>query len=102
LTTGTSILHDLIQQDNNAASSLTSTDAMLMTPLHVRCCNPTASIESIPMLKATLLQAASMRNVMYKTPLMMLLVITSEQYSRFGVEDEDDKGELLPLVVLLK
>jgi hypothetical protein len=92
-----SILHDLIQQHD--ASMLTSTDAMLMTPLHVLCCNPTATIEMIQMLKDVQVEASSMRNVMGKTPLMLLLETKSrEKYS--GFHDED--GNLLPVVGLLE
>jgi hypothetical protein len=44
-----SILQNLTQQH---ASMLTVTDAMLMTPLHILCCNPTATTEMIQLLKA--------------------------------------------------
>jgi hypothetical protein len=94
--TNTSNLHDLIQQ--HSASMLTSTDTMLMTPLHVLCCNPTATLEMIQMLKAAQPDAASMRNVMDKTPLMMLLESKNEDYSTF----HDEHGQLLPLVGLLE
>jgi hypothetical protein len=94
--TETTNLRSLLQQHN--ASMLTSTDAMIMTPLHVLCCNPTATLESIQMLKAAQPDAASMRNVMNKTPLMMLLETKSDKYSAFHDED----GQLLPLVGLLE
>jgi hypothetical protein len=92
----TSNLHNLIQQ--HGSSMLTSTDAMLMTPLHVLCCNPTATIKMIQMLKAAQPLAASTRNVMNETPLMILLRTKSEKYSAFHDED----GQLLPLVGLLE
>jgi hypothetical protein len=95
--TNTSNLHNLIQQ-HSGTSILTSTDAMLMTPLHVLCCNPTASLESIQILKAAQPDAASMRNVMNKTPLMMLLESKNENYSIF----HDERGQLLSLVGLLE
>jgi hypothetical protein len=96
LATSTSILHKLIQQ--HSASALTSTDAMLMTPLHILCCNPTTALEMIQMLKAAQPYAASMKNVMNKTPLMMLLESKNEKYSTF----HDERGQLLPLVGLLE
>jgi hypothetical protein len=95
--TETSNLCNLIQQ-HSGASMLTSTDAMLMTPLHVLCCNPTATLEMIQLLKAAQPDAASMRNVMNKTPLMMHLESKNEKYSAFHDED----GQLLPLVGLLE
>jgi hypothetical protein len=95
--TNTNNLHDLIQQ-HSGTSMFTSTDAMLMTPLHVLCCNPTATLEMIQMLKAAQPDAASMRNVMNKTPLMMLLESKSKNYSAF----HDEGGQLLPLVGLLE
>jgi hypothetical protein len=95
--TNTNYLHDLIQQ-HSGTSMLTSTDAMLMTPLHVLCCNPAATLEMIQMLKAAQPDAASMRNVMDKTPLMMLLESKNENYSAL----HDTDGQLLPLVGLLE
>ncbi len=95
--TNTNNLPNLIQQ-HSGTSMLTSTDAMLMTPLHVLCCNPTATLEMIQMLKAAQPDAASRRNVMDKTPLMMLLESKSKNYSAFHDED----GQLLPLVGLLE
>jgi hypothetical protein len=50
------------------------------------------------MLKAAQPDAASMRNVMDKTPLMMLLESKNEKYSTF----HDEGGQLLPLVGLLE
>jgi hypothetical protein len=92
-----SILQNLIQQH---PSMLTVTDVMIMTPLHIPlCCNPTATTEMIQLLKATQPHASSMRNVMNKTPLMMLLESKSrEEYN--ALHDAD--GQLLPLVGLLK
>jgi hypothetical protein len=78
-------------------SMLTVTDAMLMTPLHILCCNPTATTEMIQVLQAAQPDAASMRNVMNKTPLMMLLESKSSKYNVFH-----DDGQLLPLVGLLE
>jgi hypothetical protein len=92
-----SILHNLIVHQHDA-SMLTSTDAMLMTPLYVLCCNLTVTNVLIQMLKATQPHASSMRNVMNKTPLMMLVEAKSEKCSAFHVED----GQLLPLVGLLE
>jgi hypothetical protein len=94
--TNTSNLCNLIQ--NSGTSMFTSTDAMLMTPLHVLCCNPTATLEMIQMLKAADPDAASMTNVMNKTPLMMLLESKSKNYNAF----HDERGQLLPLVRLLE
>jgi hypothetical protein len=94
--TNKSNLHDLIQQ--HSASMLISTDAMLMNPLHVLCCNPAATLEMIQMLKVAQPDAASRRNVMDKTPLMMLLESKNEDYSTF----HDERGQLLPLVGLLE
>jgi hypothetical protein len=91
-----SILQNLIQQH---ASMLTVTDAMLMTPLHILCCNPTATTEMIQLLKAAQPHASSMRNVMNKTPLMMLL--ESRSRKKYNALHDAD-GQLLPLVGLLK
>jgi hypothetical protein len=91
-----SILQNLTQQH---ASMLTVTDAMLMTPLHILCCNPTATLEMIQLLKAAQPHAASMRNVMNKTPLMMLL--ESKSHEKYNALHDAD-GQLLPLVGLLK
>jgi hypothetical protein len=77
---------------------LTSSDAMLMTPLHILCCNLAATLESIQMLKAAQPPAASMRNVMHKAPLMLLLESRSKKYRAFYSED----GQLLSLVGLLE
>jgi hypothetical protein len=76
---------------------LTSTDAMLMTPLHVLCCNPTVTAEMIQMLKDACPDAASMRNVLDETPLMMYLKCQKKEYSAYHVN-----GQLLPLVELLE
>jgi hypothetical protein len=78
-------------------SVFTLTDAMLMTPLHVLCCNPTASIEMIQQLKAAQPRAALMKNVMNQTPLMMFLELKSKRYNIFHQD-----GQLLPLVELLE
>jgi hypothetical protein len=89
-------LENLISQ--HAVSMLTSTDSMLMTPLHVLCSNPNATIEMIKLLKVAQPDAALMQNVMDKTPLRMLLECKSERYHRF----HDKDGQLLPLVKLLQ
>jgi hypothetical protein len=78
---------------------LTATDAMLMTPLHILCCNPTVTTEMIQLLKAAQPYAASMRNVMNKTPLMMLL--ESKNCEKYNALHDAD-GQLLPLVGLLE
>jgi hypothetical protein len=87
-------LKNLIKKHN---SLLTSTDAMLMNPLHTLCCNPTATVDMIKLLKAAQPNAASMKNVKGKTPLMMLLECMSKKYSVFH-----KYGKLLPLVGLLE
>jgi hypothetical protein len=92
-----SILQNLIQQ--HASSMITVTDAMLMTPLHILCCNPTATLEMIQLLKAAQPHAASMRNVMNKTPLMMLL--ESKSHEKYNALHDAD-GQLLPLAGLLE
>jgi hypothetical protein len=89
-------IHNLLQQHNT--SMLTSTDAMAMTPLHVLCCNPTATLESIQILKAAQPPAALMRNVLHQTPLMLLLESKSKKYRAF----HNEEGHLLPLVGLLE
>jgi hypothetical protein len=76
---------------------LTSTDAMLITPLHVLCCNPTATIEMILTLKAAQPDMALARNVMDKTPLMMLLESKRKKFTTFH-----EDGELLSLLGLLE
>jgi hypothetical protein len=79
------------------ASMIITNDAMLMTPLHILCCNPTATTEMIVQLQATEPQAASMENVMNKTPLMILLESKQIKYNAF-----QENGQLLPVVGLLE
>jgi hypothetical protein len=93
-TLNTTTFNNLIQHH---ASTLTVNDAMLMTPLHILCCNPTATIEMIKQLQAAEPQAASMENVMNKTPLMILLECKSMKYNVLH-----ENGQLLPVVGLLE
>ena len=46
---------------------------MGMTALHVLCCNPNATVNTIKVLKDVYPNAASMRSVVDMTPLMMFL-----------------------------
>jgi hypothetical protein len=82
----------LIQEHS---SMLTTTDDMLMTPLHILCCNPTATNEMIQLLKAAQPHAASMMNVMNKTPLMMLLELKNKKYNALH---DDGKMSLVDLL----
>jgi hypothetical protein len=87
-------LNHILQQH---ASMLTVTDAMLMTPLHILCCNPAATAEIIQLLKTAQPHATSMRNVINKMPLMMLLESKNKKFNAFH-----EDGQLLPLVGLLE
>jgi hypothetical protein len=88
------LIMNLIHQHN---FMLTSTDAMLMTPLHVLCCSTTVTAEMIQTFKDASSETASMRNVLGETPLMMYLKCKGAKYSSFHVD-----GQLLPLVDLLE
>jgi hypothetical protein len=91
----TTLLSNIIQRH---ATMLTSTDAMLMTPLHVLCCNPTVNAEMIQTLKDACPDTASMRNVLDETPLMMYLTCKRKEYnSTYHVDRQK-----LSLVKLLK
>jgi hypothetical protein len=76
---------------------LTSRDAMLITPLHVLCCNPTITAETIQMLKDICPESALMRNVLDKTPLMMYFKCQKKEYNVYNVN-----GQLLLLVQLFE
>jgi hypothetical protein len=89
------VLTNIIQQ--HTPTMLTSTDAMLMTPLHVLCCNPIVTAEMIQILKDACPDTASMRNVLNETPLMMYFKCKKKEYNAYHVD-----GQLLPLVQLLK
>jgi hypothetical protein len=89
------LLTNIIQQ--HPSDMLTSTDAMLMTPLHVLCCNPAVSAVTIRILKDTCLDVVSMTNVLDETPLMMYLKCTTKDYNAYHVN-----GQLLPLIKLLE
>jgi hypothetical protein len=52
---------------------LSWTDDVLMAPIHILCCNPTATDEMIQVLKDAQPHEALMRNVLNKTPLLMIL-----------------------------
>jgi hypothetical protein len=56
-------------------SMITVTDAMLMTPLHILCCNPAATDEMIQLLKADQPYATSMRNAMNKIELKLMICV---------------------------
>jgi hypothetical protein len=77
---------------------LTENDAMLMTPLQILCCNPTATTEMIQVLKAVQPQVALMRNARNKMPLMILLESKSKKCNAF----HDENGQLLLLIGLLE
>jgi hypothetical protein len=89
------LLAHIIQQHNS--TMFISTDAMLMTPLHVLCCNTAVTFEMIRMLKAACPDAVSMRNVLDETPLMMYLKCKKKEYYAYHVN-----GQLSPLVKLLE
>jgi hypothetical protein len=94
----TTLLSNTIQQ-HSSSTMLTSTDAMLMNPLHVLCCSPTVTAEMIRMLKAACPDAASMRNVLNETPLMMYLNMKCKKKECNAYHEN---GQLfLPLVKLL-
>lgn len=57
--------------------SLSSTDMMGMTPLHVLCCHPHATIQMIQKVKAAYPAATSMEDVRGMTPLMIFLASKS-------------------------
>jgi hypothetical protein len=95
------ILQNLIQK--HGTSILTSTDAMLMTPLHILCSNPTSTLDTIQILKNAQPDVVTMKNVMGKTPLMILLETKNvESYNTFHDKNKNEDGKLLPLVGLLK
>jgi hypothetical protein len=81
-------------------SILTSTDAMLMTPLHVICCNPNAPLGFIRIIKTAQPNLVLMRDVMGRTPLQLLLQCRS---TTTGCNDGYYRNEkLAPLVRLLE
>jgi hypothetical protein len=90
----TTRLTELIEEHG---TMLNSTDTMLMTPLHVICCSSTVTTEMIRMLKDASPDAASMRNVMDETPLMMYLRCRNPAHDKYHLN-----GELKPLEELLR
>jgi hypothetical protein len=86
------LLSNIIQQH---ATILTSIDAMLMTPLYVLYCYPTATAKMIQMLIAAFPDAKSMRNVLDEIPLMMYLKCTKEEFNLYQISRQK-----LPLVKL--
>ena len=77
---------------------LTKTDAMGMTPLHVICCNPNISNDIISTVHRFRPEAANMKTLDGKTPLMMLLNTRYGSCTECLFKDE----LLLPLFDLLK
>jgi hypothetical protein len=91
----TSLLNNLIHQHS---SMINSTDTMLMTPLHVLCCSPTVTADMLQILKVASPVAASRRNVLGETPLMMYLKCKNTEYNAYHTVS----GHLLPLVELIE
>jgi hypothetical protein len=91
----TTLLKNVIKE---CKSILISTDAMLMTPLHVLCCSPIVTAEMIQLLKTASPDAVSMTNVFGETPLMMYLKCKNLEYNAFYTNEK----QLKPLTKLLE
>ena len=68
------IIEKLTQDKTNISNGcLTDVDAMGMTPLHILCCNPNATIDIIRNVKNACPKATSLQNVEGLTPIQMFL-----------------------------
>jgi hypothetical protein len=84
---------------------LSSTDCLGMTPLHLLCCNPKASLQMVKLFKNAYPDAVSMKTLNDMSPLMLYLASNNFSF-RWGDNNETDhssaEGSCTPLGTLLR